>query len=316
MNTYKYTYQDWVEGKITLDSGELDRLGRNRELSTDDIHTIGDKQREAYEQYLYWELNFAAYDFLSRYQESLVPDYTLEDEASRTKEQVESFKSEYPTIYRDVLSGQDGRHKLTYQQVVNCTNGSLEQTSCTDKHTGLIIKLIYLEWLLWIEKADKKGLKNDFKTFVRERKEKYKGLDYEETIRLRRLAQKRPKHEPNSYVWQGRQEEINTLYNHLIVGEFLPDNTSFEIFKAVFTGKPLNSIQPLQWLKAKNLLAYLIDQLNEANKLPNNINIWDVALNCFSDGKYLVQLRTNYEGNSNQKPKGFRAIDNIIASLK
>ncbi len=125
------------------------------------------------------------------------------------------------------------------------------------------------------------------------------------------------KPEPISYVWQGNPEGIETLYSQLIIGGYLPASTRIENFKALFAGKQLNSITPLQWLKQKNLLVYLIDELYNMNKLPADTNYWSIAEACFTDTKNLKQIKINYLNNKNQsKPKGFEKIDIILEEIK
>ncbi|MBF9251741.1 hypothetical protein I2I11_00395 [Pontibacter sp. 172403-2] len=130
-------------------------------------------------------------------------------------------------------------------------------------------------------------------------------------------VQKTPKSKSISYVWQGKPEEIDTLYSQLIKDGYLPASTDAENFKALFTGKTLSSIEPLQWLKNKNLLAYLIDELYDIGKMPSDTNYWSIAEACFTDIKNLKQIKINYLNNKNQsKPKGFEKIDTILREVK
>jgi hypothetical protein len=118
-----------------------------------------------------------------------------------------------------------------------------------------------------------------------------------------------------SYVWQGDIKEVDILYDQLILKGFLSTSTDKENFKAIFEGIKLESIKPLQWLRNSNLLAYLIDKLNDNGKFPDNTNFWSIAEDCFKGVKNLKQQRINYQNNKSEKPKGFSAIDNILKAI-
>ncbi|WP_210466706.1 hypothetical protein [Rufibacter roseolus] len=118
-----------------------------------------------------------------------------------------------------------------------------------------------------------------------------------------------------TYKWKGNPEELVPLYSQLVKGGFLPNNTDQDNFQALFTGKPMNSIQPIIWLENINLLAYLLNQLQGNKKIPLSDNLWSIAESCFKDIKNLKQAKQNYLNNSVSKPDGFELIDNIINSL-
>lgn len=118
-----------------------------------------------------------------------------------------------------------------------------------------------------------------------------------------------------SYNWLNNPDtELSKLYQLLKDNKLIHPNTTLEQFKAVFTAKPLQSIQPIDWIGAKNLLAYFLQCIYKT-KVPTNTNIWSVAKKCFVNANSLAQSKTNYENSRTGKPKGFEVIDEIIKAL-
>ena len=132
---------------------------------------------------------------------------------------------------------------------------------------------------------------------------------------------KRPIKEPDehprktqsySYKWQSNPEkELPELYKRMI-DKFIDHTTTLEQFKAVFTGQPIKSINPLKWLDEKILLAYFIHLLIPNQKVRMNTNIWAIAKDCFQDATNLGQLNQSYGKNINELPKNHSQIDNLF----
>lgn len=125
-----------------------------------------------------------------------------------------------------------------------------------------------------------------------------------------------------SFTWQGHITEVETLYKNLIKAGFIDKNTEKANFILVFSGGSLQDIEAIKWIKAKNLLAYLIDEISVRRKIPIETPLWNIAENCFIDknGKKqntLKQLKYNYSGNSEPegKPRRHSEIDFILTSL-
>lgn len=122
-----------------------------------------------------------------------------------------------------------------------------------------------------------------------------------------------------TYQWQTNpDEELPKLFN-LMINKYklLASDTSKEQFKAVFTGQPVESINPMKWNPAKNLLAYFINSLYDKKKLYEIINPdkWDVAKDCFLDCKNLSQLSDLYKNNKTGLPKNSKIIDELLNAL-
>ena len=278
-------------------------------------------QSNAYIEYIYSHLFFASGFFMDVYSTSLVREYTLMEKIAQVKEQIQLFKIENPIIYKETLEGDDGRYGLTPEQVkMNddwlYADGNPEPI---DKHMELIINLKFLEWLLWIEKTDNKGLIDDYHAYYKTQKENYNWPVYRESKQLRQLVETISKVVQVSYTWLSNpDEELPNLYQLLKANQLIHPDTTEEQLKAIFTAKPLQEIQPINWIATKNLLAYFIDSIYP-NKIHFNIEQWRVAEKCFTNGKSLAQSKENYLGNANKKhsgkPKNYQIIDEILKAL-
>lgn len=137
----------------------------------------------------------------------------------------------------------------------------------------------------------------------------------------KRPARKPPKQQKKtSYVWQSNQEkELPELYN-LMINKYklIAPETTYEQFKAIFTGQPIDEIEPIKWHQdnASELLYF-----NEAIK--NKVNdVWHIYQRleaCFvkPDGKPFKavwkSLKTNIDINlSSDKQK---AIDELVSNF-
>ena len=82
--------------------------------------------------------------------------------------------------------------------------------------------------------------------------------------------QKRPTTKPpqqqkkTSYVWQSNPDkELPELYRLMIIDKYklIAPETTYEQFKAIFTGQPIESIEPIKWINTNRLLAYFLDSV-------------------------------------------------------
>lgn len=121
-----------------------------------------------------------------------------------------------------------------------------------------------------------------------------------------------------SYKWQGNPDELPKLHKLMIDKyKLIGPETTLGQFKAVFTGQPIESINPIKWEMAKNLNAYFLEQLFDKKKLykAHNPDIWDIAKYCFSDGTNFGQLVELYKNNKTGKPKNHNLIDDLLEAL-
>ena len=138
--------------------------------------------------------------------------------------------------------------------------------------------------------------------------------------------QKRPARKPikipkkTSYVWQDNPDkELPELYS-LMINKYklIAPETTYEQFKAIFTGQPIDEIEPIKWHQdnASELLYF-----NEAIKKKVN-DVWHIYQRleaCFvkPDGKPFKavwkSLKTNIDINlSSDKQK---AIDELVSNF-
>lgn len=128
-----------------------------------------------------------------------------------------------------------------------------------------------------------------------------------------------------SYKWQGNpNKELPELYK-LIKDKynFIATETTYEQFKAIFTGQPIDeNFKPIQWHQdnASELL-YFIDRLEKLNNIAHNPNRADYEKlkACFvkPNGKpfneALKSLKTNLEINLSQEKQ--KAINELVENF-
>jgi hypothetical protein len=81
------------------------------------------------------------------------------------------------------------------------------------------------------------------------------------------LHQKRPARKPpqqqkkTSYVWQNNPDTELPMLHSLMINKYklIASETTYEQFKAIFTGQPIDSIEPIKWIDTNRLLAYFLD---------------------------------------------------------
>lgn len=119
-----------------------------------------------------------------------------------------------------------------------------------------------------------------------------------------------------SYVWQNEpNNELPELYNKMIDKyKLIASETTYEQFKAIFTGQPIDEIVKIERTKkfTNVLLAYFVSRLFQKS---NPHNFLSIAEKCFSDAKNLNQAQNNYFNNQNRLPKNYEIIDGLINPL-
>jgi hypothetical protein len=139
--------------------------------------------------------------------------------------------------------------------------------------------------------------------------------------------QKRPARKPpqqqkkTSYVWQINPDKELPELHSLMINKYklIASETTFEQFKAIFTGQPIESIEPIKWHQdnASELL-YFIDRLEQLNNIVHNQKKADYLkmTACFvkPDGQKFnavwKSLKTNLE--INLSPDKQKAIDELV----
>ena len=96
-------------------------------------------------------------------------------------------------------------------------------------------------------------------------------LEYERLIQNK--SQKKKSQKKTSYVWQSNPDkELPELYSLMIKKyKLIAPETTYEQFKAVFTGQAIESIEPIKWHQdnASELL-YFIGRLEQLNNIVHN----------------------------------------------
>lgn len=129
---------------------------------------------------------------------------------------------------------------------------------------------------------------------------------------------KKPK---TTYQWQSNPDkELPELYSLMIdKHKLIAPETTYEQFKATFTGQPIESIEPIKWhQKNASELLYFIDRLEQSNNIvhnPKRANYQRMTA-CFvkPDGKPFKanwkQIKQNIS--INLSPDKQKAIDKLI----
>ncbi len=141
----------------------------------------------------------------------------------------------------------------------------------------------------------------------------------------KRPARKPPKQQKKtSYVWQSNPDnELPELYSLMIDKyKLIAPETTYEQFKAVFTGQAIESINPIKWHQdnASELL-YFIDGLQQTNNIVHNPKRADYQKlkACFvkPDGSQfneaLKTLKTDIK--INLSPDKQMAIDELVSNF-
>lgn len=128
---------------------------------------------------------------------------------------------------------------------------------------------------------------------------------------------KKPEKKKTSYVWQmNPDKELPELYSLMIYNyKLIASETTYDQFKAVFTGQPIDEIDKISRTKkfTNVLLTYFVSKLFQESN-PNDY--LSIAEGCFDGAKNLSQAQINYFNNKNSLPKNHRLIDDLIKDLR
>jgi outer membrane lipoprotein-sorting protein len=297
-------FELWEKGLISPDDEEFNEFQILREI--------------AYIQHMYGCVSILTDKFMWSYQPSFAREYTLANEIDLVNEKILHFKTNWPIIYADVLNGNDGRNTLSFEDIKAVFgkdyNAFPEQP--LSQHMELLVYIKYLDLLQWIGNTENKALIEDYRDYIREQKKSLRWPVVKEYRRLRQLIDKASQTNQVSYTWLNNPDtELPRLHKLMKDKQLIDRSTKLEQLQAVFSAKPLNNIELISWIRAKNLLAYFIDRIQNKNKIVDP-NLWSIAEKCFTKSKDLLQSRNNYERvNKNNKPRGFEIIDDILIAL-
>ena len=91
---------------------------------------------------------------------------------------------------------------------------------------------------------------------------------------IQNKSQKKKSQKKTSYVWQGYSDkELPELYSLMIDKyKLITPETTYEQFKDIFTGQPIESINPIKWHQdnASELL-YFVERLKQSNNIDHNV---------------------------------------------
>lgn len=146
-------------------------------------------------------------------------------------------------------------------------------------------------------------------------------IDYQQKKPIRKPPKQK---KMTSYVWQNNPDkELPELYSLMIDNyKLIAPETTYEQFKAVFTGQAIESINPIKWHQDNaSELVYFIDRLEQTDNIVHNPKKTDYQkmTACFvkPDGKQFKanwkQIKQNISINlSSDKQK---AIDELVSNF-
>lgn len=123
-----------------------------------------------------------------------------------------------------------------------------------------------------------------------------------------------------SFVWPNNQDkELPELYRLMHDRcNLIAPNITYEQFKAVFTGQPIDeNFEPVRWISSNRLLAYFLDSVFIGQDWQSIAANGDFFLNkkgnSFSAND-LAQAKKGFKDFG--KPKGYEMIDKILSDIK
>lgn len=123
-----------------------------------------------------------------------------------------------------------------------------------------------------------------------------------------------------SFKWLSNPEsELPPLFHNMKNAGLIASETTLEQFTAIFSGQPIQTIAPVNWLKEQTLLAYFLEKIREKQFINKYIDLWMIGSNCFTvkgkivTNKRLSDLQYQYSGNKSGKPKNHKIIDDLFS---
>ena len=140
---------------------------------------------------------------------------------------------------------------------------------------------------------------------------------------IRKITPKKSIQNKITYQWQNNpDEELPELYSLMIDKyKLIAPETTYEQFKPIFTGQPIESISPIRWHNdnASELL-YFIDRLEQSNQVKHTKKAdYQRMIACFvkPDGNTFQAAFKNIKTNIliNLSPDKQKAIDDLISNF-
>jgi hypothetical protein len=136
------------------------------------------------------------------------------------------------------------------------------------------------------------------------------------------LTKSKPKKQKTkiSYIWQNNPDKELPELHKLMRDKYklIASETTFEQFKAVFTGQPIDdSFEPLKWKESNRLLAYFLDSAFSGQNWQSIAGKGNLFFNL--KGKLIKANDLSVakkEYTDNGKPKGYEKIDMILSTIK
>jgi len=123
-----------------------------------------------------------------------------------------------------------------------------------------------------------------------------------------------------SFVWLNNPDQELPELHKLMRDKYklIASETTFEQFKAVFTGQPIDdSFEPLKWKESNRLLAYFLDSAFSGQNWQSIAGKGNLFFNL--KGKLIKANDLSVakkEYTDNGKPKGYEKIDMILSTIK
>jgi hypothetical protein len=119
-----------------------------------------------------------------------------------------------------------------------------------------------------------------------------------------------------TYQWQGNEDELPELYKKLKDGNFIDKETNLKDFTAIFTGKPIESINPIKW-NNNRLLAYFLETLfsgQDWQSIAEHGKLFKSIKGKLLNRNDLSKAKKDYLDYG--LPKGYEKINQILKEIK
>lgn len=121
-----------------------------------------------------------------------------------------------------------------------------------------------------------------------------------------------------SYVWQNNPDnELPELYSQMKDKyKLIAPETTYEQFKAVFTGQPINEkFKRIKWIKSNRLLAYFLDNCFSGHDWQSIAgNVFINAKDKLLTSNDMAVAKNTYSDYGN--PRGSEEIDKLLKDIK
>jgi hypothetical protein len=133
------------------------------------------------------------------------------------------------------------------------------------------------------------------------------------------LEKPKPEKKLISFVWQNNAEnELPELFSLMLDKyKLIAPETTLEQFKAIFTGQPIETIEPVKWMESNRLLAYFLETAfygQDWQSIAGNGKLFMNSKNKLLSANDLSVAKKGYKDNG--EPKGYEKIDLILSAIK